>query len=76
MIDCYESQKSFLEDHLGAWTFEFAEAVVKNAVTEFYRNLAKATSAFLKNDCRVFCTVLTAKHDEKTTEKESVGGHC
>ncbi len=45
-----KKQKSFLEDHLGAWIFEFADAVVKAAETAFFQNLANATAAFLKND--------------------------
>jgi TorA maturation chaperone TorD len=76
MIDFYESQKSFLKDHLGAWAFEFAAAVEKNAATEFYQNLAQATKAFLKNDCQVFSTILAAKHSEKTMGLESMGKHC
>ena len=78
VVEFFELQKSFLEDHVGVWVFEFADAVEKNAATEFYRNLAKATAAFLKDDYQVFSTVLSAEHAEieKPAEIESVRRHC
>lgn len=57
MVDFFETQKYFLEDHLGAWIFEFVDAVVKNAQTAFYLNLAKATAAFLKSDYNTISAV-------------------
>jgi len=67
MVDIFERQKSFLKDHLGAWVYEFADAVEKNAATEFYRNLARATAVFLRDDCHSISAVLSAGHAE--TEK-------
>ncbi len=44
------TQQSFLRDHLGIWVTEFADAVERNASTGFYRNLAGATRAFVRQD--------------------------
>jgi len=57
----FETQKSFVEDHLGAWVFKFADAVVKNAATAFYRNLARATAAFLEADGSAISEALEAE---------------
>jgi TorA maturation chaperone TorD len=62
MVDFFETQKYFLKDHLEAWVFEFADAVEKNAATRFYRNLARATTAFLKDDCQAISAILSAEH--------------
>jgi len=49
-MDYLRRQKEFLEDHLGAWVPEFADDVVKNASTDFYRSLAGATKVFVQKD--------------------------
>ncbi len=49
--DYLERQKLFLERHLGAWVTEFSQNVETNALTDFYRNLAKATRIFVERDC-------------------------
>ncbi|GAB4545487.1 MAG: hypothetical protein Kow0063_39580 [Anaerolineae bacterium] len=43
-------QQAFLEEHLGAWATEFADSVEKNAGTDFYQNLARATKVFIQNE--------------------------
>ena len=43
-------QRGFLEDHLGVWVPEFAANVERNATTDFYRNLVRATRAFVQED--------------------------
>jgi TorA maturation chaperone TorD len=49
-IDYFEKQRSFLSEHLGAWVFEFADSTEKEAETEFYKNLARATKVFVRQD--------------------------
>ena len=44
------AQKSFIGDHLGAWVAEFSDRVSAHAETKFYRNLARATAAFMRCD--------------------------
>jgi TorA maturation chaperone TorD len=50
--DYLKKQKGFLEDHLVVWVPEFADKIEENAETEFYKNLAKATKAFVKIENR------------------------
>jgi len=45
-----EKQRAFLRKHLGAWVFEFADTIEEKAETDFYKNLARATNAFLKQE--------------------------
>ena len=61
----FEKQRSFFEDHLGAWVFEFVDAVEKNAAAEFYRNLVKATAAFLKEDYNIIFAVLNSEQHKR-----------
>ena len=72
------NQQAFLEIHLGAWIHEFADNVVKNAATSFYRNLARTTEIFIRNDYHVLTSVLTAwsSNSEKFAELESLCGQC
>jgi TorA maturation chaperone TorD len=72
------NQQSFLEQHLGAWVDEFAGNVVENAKTPFYRNLARATEVFIKDDYHIISSVLTSgsSNPEKFAELESLSGHC
>ncbi len=72
------NQQSFLEQHLGAWVHEFAGNVVENAKTPFYRNLARATEVFIKDDYHIISSVLTSgsSNPEKFAELESLSGHC
>ncbi|UCF91964.1 MAG: molecular chaperone TorD family protein [Desulfobacterales bacterium] len=68
-----ETQKSFFENHLGAWVLEFVDAVVKSAETAFYQNLAKTTAAFLKKDGKAISAVLASEQfrREKHAETDS-----
>jgi TorA maturation chaperone TorD len=45
-----EKQRAFLRQHLGAWVFDFADSIEKNAETGFYKNLARATKAYVKQE--------------------------
>lgn len=47
-IDYFEKQRAFLSEHLGTWVFNFADSIEKEAETEFYKNLARATRAFIE----------------------------
>lgn len=47
-----EKQLSFLETHIGRWIPEFTDNVIVNAQTEFYKNLARITKAFIKKDVK------------------------
>ena len=60
IVTCLSNQQSFLEEHLGAWVHEFAAHVVDNAKTAFYRNLARVTAAFIKNDYHTISSVLAS----------------
>ena len=75
---CLLCQQSFLEIHLGAWIDDFAGNVVNNAQTSFYRNLARATEAFIKDDYHIISSVLTSgsSNPEKSAEMESFSGQC
>jgi TorA maturation chaperone TorD len=46
-MDFLSQQKAFLTDHLCAWGPQFTEKVEEAAATEFYKNLARATRAYL-----------------------------
>jgi TorA maturation chaperone TorD len=72
------NQQSFLEQHLGAWVDEFAGNVVENAKTPFYRNLARATEVFIKDDYHIISSVLTScsSNPGKSTEIDSISGQC
>ena len=71
-------QKSFLEIHLGAWIHKFAENIVDNANTSFYRNLARATAAFIKDDYRILSSALTSwsYNPEEYNKIETFTGQC
>ncbi|MDO8956704.1 MAG: molecular chaperone TorD family protein [Deltaproteobacteria bacterium] len=45
-----EQQEMFLKSHLGAWVFAFTERVQQGCETSFYRNLARCTSLFVRED--------------------------
>ena len=49
-LDYLKKQKEFLDGHLGAWVSEFSDNIEKNAETEFYKNLSRATRSFIKKD--------------------------
>jgi len=78
IVTCLSSQQSFLKEHLGAWVPEFAAHVVDNAKNAFYRNLARATEAFIKDDYHTISSVLTSwsSNSEKSVEMESCSGQC
>ena len=48
-----EKQKDFLETHLSIWVSDLASNIAANAETVFYRNLAKLTDSFVKEDLMV-----------------------
>ena len=45
-------QKAFLESHLGIWVSEFANNVEANGQTEFYKNIARSTKLFVREDLK------------------------
>ena len=77
-INCLLIQRSFLEDHLGAWISDFAGNIVNNAQTSFYQNLALATEAFVKDDYHTVSSMLSSWHSkfEKPVELESLQTQC
>ena len=77
-VTCMLNQQTFLEVHLGAWVSEFAANVVGNAKTSFYRNLARATETFIKEDYHLLSSIRTAwaTNPEKSAEIESIAGRC
>jgi TorA maturation chaperone TorD len=69
-IDFIQRQKSFLKDHLMAWVPAFANCIMENAENPFYPNLAKATTAFLKENHRVVCSIIDSEHPHKKKHVE------
>ncbi|ABW18644.1 TorD/DmsD family molecular chaperone [Alkaliphilus oremlandii] len=45
-----ELQVEFLSKHLAGWIKPFANNIISNAKTEFYKNLAKATESFIRQE--------------------------
>ncbi len=45
-----DMRRAFLENHLGAWIWDFARQIEENTETPFYRNLAKATRTYIQKD--------------------------
>lgn len=45
-----ELRRRFLQEHLGAWTGPFAEAIRAGAETDFYRALADLTERFVRRE--------------------------
>jgi TorA maturation chaperone TorD len=45
-----EKQRAFLRQHLGVWVFDFAGSIEEKSKTDFYKNLARATKAFVKQE--------------------------
>ena len=43
-------QLSFLNRHLSHWVFDFAEKIVSNAQTEFYKNIGRQTRLFIRGE--------------------------
>lgn len=68
-IDFVQKQKSFLEDHLMAWGLEFAGNIIEYAENPFYRNLAKVTEAFLKENYKIVCSLLDSVSSQLNSEK-------
>jgi len=70
LVTCLLNQQSFLNVHLGVWVHEFAGHVVDHAKTSFYRNLARATEAFIKDDYHIISSALTSwsSDPEEATE--------
>jgi len=77
IVTCLLNQQSFLDVHLGAWVHEFAGHVVDHAKTSFYRNLARATEDFIKDDYHIISSVLTSwsPNPEKFAELGSISRH-
>jgi TorA maturation chaperone TorD len=68
-IDYIQKQKSFLEDHLMAWVPEFVKSIIESPENPFYVNLAKATTAFLKENYGVVCSILDSASVQQGSEK-------
>jgi TorA maturation chaperone TorD len=45
-----EKQRTFLENHLGAWVPDFTDKIEANSQTEFYKNIARITKYFIDSD--------------------------
>jgi TorA maturation chaperone TorD len=48
-----DKQKDFLGTHLSVWVSDLASNITANAETVFYRNLARLTDSFVKEDLKV-----------------------
>lgn len=51
-VYCLKIQKKFVDEHLAAWVPVFCEKVVEHAELSFYREIAKLTGNFLKNESK------------------------
>ena len=73
---CLLNQQSFLKVHLGAWVSEFARNVMDNARTSCYRDLARITDEFIKDDCQAISEVLASEtpNAEEFVESKSYPG--
>ena len=60
-IDFLNQQKTFMTDHLCAWVPLFTERLEEVAETEFYKNLARATKAFLEENLNVLLILLNGE---------------
>jgi TorA maturation chaperone TorD len=78
IVTCFLNQQSFLEVHLCAWIHDFAGHVIDNAKTSFYRNLARATEAFIKDDFHIISSVLPSwsSNPGKSADLELASGQC
>ena len=56
-----EKRKAFLGHHLGMWALDFVKDMEKNAETSVYKNLARATGAFLRSDLEVLAGIVPAE---------------
>lgn len=68
-IGFLQKQRSFLEDHLMRWMPEFAANIIEHAETAFYKNLAKATETFLKENYALVCSALDSVCMRLSSEK-------
>jgi TorA maturation chaperone TorD len=65
-VSFLEKQRAFLRENLGAWVFEFADTLEEKAETDFYRNLAKATRAFVEQHVDELSDILaTEAHGDR-----------
>jgi len=55
--DFLSRQKEFLQRHLGMWVEAFSSVIKKHAESNFYQNLAVATSIFIKQDLEYLCSL-------------------
>jgi TorA maturation chaperone TorD len=62
-IDFLNQQKAFLKDHLWSWVPGFTEKVEEVAGTEFYKNLARATRAFLEENLDLLSNLVVAENE-------------
>jgi DMSO reductase family type II enzyme chaperone len=61
-MEFLNQQRAFLIKHLGAWVPEFTEKVEEAAATEFYKNLARATRAFLEENLDALLDLSNVEH--------------
>ena len=50
VLEVIETERSFLENHLGLWIFDFCEKMLAQAREDFYRGVARLTSGLVKHD--------------------------
>jgi len=62
------AQRSFLEDHLGAWVAEFTARIEKHAETDFYKCLASLTRIFVHEDLENISEVSLVNLTSSSTE--------
>jgi TorA maturation chaperone TorD len=67
-----KKQMSFLGTHLGAWISEFCDNVIKNADTDFYRNLAELTKAFVTEDLKTLSERIDMTSGEVNTSSSFI----
>lgn len=51
-------QREFLDNHLGRWVFTFADGIIDNAETNFYKSLALFTKRFIRDDLKFLSNIV------------------
>ncbi|WP_099188827.1 TorD/DmsD family molecular chaperone [Tepidibacter mesophilus] len=50
LIEILEDQRSFLNEHIGKWVFEFSDDIIEYSDTLFYKGIAKILKGFIRID--------------------------
>ena len=60
-----EKQKAFVTEHLSNWIPPFTREIEKNAITDFYKNLAIVTRILVQRDLEVHLNIYSSGAEQK-----------